>query len=806
MMTFWQDIKYGIRVLLKSPGITFIAVLAIALGIGANTAIFSVVNSVLLRPLPFNKPEQLVVVWRTHAKRGQTQGSSSFLNFADYRAQNKSFEALAAYNSSSSALSGNETPEQVEGVTATAEFFKVLGTPPLLGRTFTPEDERPGGSPVVVISHGMWQRRFGADPGIIGRQITLDGRSKTIIGVLPESFRFQLIDDPPEYWLPMDPTDDMNKQRGANYLQVLGRLREGVTIQEAEAEMKGIAGRLEQQYQEENAGRSVRLVAAHEELVGELRPTLLVLLGAVAFVLLIACANVANLLLARAAGRGREIAIRTALGAGRRRIVRQLLTESVLLSVLGGALGLLIAIWGIDLLGAVVPADIPRFGETNLDFTVLGFTLGASILTGLIFGLAPALSASKIDLNEALKEGGRSATEGRGRNRMRSLLIISEVALSLVLLVGAGLLIKSFIHLRSVNPGFNADRVLTASLSLPSVKYKGDAQIAQFIRQATERVSRIPGVEAAGAIMPLPFSQNIISVTFSLDGQPEPPPGESPISAARIITPDYLRAMGIPLVRGRAFTAQDKADSPKVILINEALARKYFPGEDPVGRRLRLGLNDINGEIVGVIGDVRGSNLSKEDGPEFYVPHEQVTFSDMSMVVRTSFDDPARIVPALRAAIQEIDKDQPLHEVRTMNSLIADSVARQRFSMTLIALFAALALVLASVGIFSVMSFLVTQRTHEIGIRMALGAQTGDVLRMIVGQGMTFTLIGIVAGLAAAFALTRVIRGLLFGVSATDPWTFTGVALLLGVVALLACYIPARRATKVDPMVALRYE
>jgi putative ABC transport system permease protein len=806
MGTILQDLRYGIRVLWKSPGVTLIAVLALALGIGANTAIFSVVNAVLLRPLPYAQPEQLVVMWRTTPKRGITQGSSSFLNFADYRAQNSSFAALTAYSSTSSALAGRETPAQVQGIRATADFFKVLGTGPLMGRTFMPEDERAGGVPVVVISYGMWQGRFGSDPNIIGQQIMLDGQSKTITGVMPASFQFQFVDDPPEFWEPLDPTGELNKQRGANYLQVLGRLNAGVTLEQAETEMKGIAARLEQQYPDANAGRSVHLVSALEDMVGELRPTLLVLLGAVALVLLIACANVANLLLARAAGRGREIAVRVALGASRWRIVRQLLTESVLLSALGGGLGLLLAVWGIDLLGAVVPADIPRFGETDLDLTVLSFTLGATILTGLIFGLAPALSASRLDLNEALKEGGRSATEGRARNRLRSLLIVAEVALSLMLLIGAGLLIKSFIRLRNTDPGFDAKRVLTTSLSMPSIKYKEDEQITRFVEQTLERISRIPNVEAVGAGMPLPFSGNTMNISFTVDGQPVPAPGDEPISGARIITPAYLQAMSIPVIRGRAFTAQDKADAPKVILINETLARKYFPGEDPVGKRLTLGLNDINGEIVGVIGDVRSSSLSKEAGPEFYVPLEQVPFSDLSLVVRTSFDDPALVAESLRAAVQEVDKDQPLYEVRTMNSLIANSVARQRFSMTLLALFAAFALLLACVGIFSVMSYLVTQRTHEIGIRMALGAQTRDVLRMILGRGMTLTLIGIGIGLAASFALTRVMRGLLFGVSATDPLTFTGVSLLLALVALAACYLPARRAARVDPMVALRYE
>ncbi|HEY0380187.1 MAG TPA: ABC transporter permease [Pyrinomonadaceae bacterium] len=805
MRTFWQDIRYGIRVLLKTPGVTFVAVLALALGIGANTAIFSVVNTVLLRPLPYDKPEQLAVALNFNQKRGLTQNSFSFPNFSDYRAQNNSFDSLAAYNDTSSALAG-ESPEQVAGVSATADVFRVLSVKPLLGRTFAPEDERPGGVPVAVISHGMWQRRFGSDPNVVGKQITLDGRSKTVIGVLPADFKFQFTEDPPEFWTPMDPDDDLNKQRGANYLHLLGRLKDGVTLRQAEAELKAIASRLEQQYQSENANRTITLVSAQENLVGDLKPTLLVLLGAVAFVLLVACANVANLLLARAAGRGREMALRTALGASRPRIIRQLLTESLLLSLIGGVLGLLLSLWGIDLLGAFVPADIPRVGETRLDLTVLFFTLGATLLTGLIFGLAPALSATKLHLNEALKEGGRSASEGRGRHRMRSLLIVSEVSLSLVLLVGAGLLIKSFIRLRNVNPGFDARGVLTASLSLSSVKYQEEEQQTRFIEQAVARAAQVQGVEAAGAVMPLPFSGNNLSISYAVDGQPEPPPGERPVSGARVITPGYLRAMGIPVIRGRDFTERDDDKAPKVVLINETLARKHFAGDDPVGKRLNLGLNDINGEVVGVVGDVRSRNLSKEAGPEFYVPYAQVPIGDVSLVVRTSSADPTPLTQALRSAVQEIDRDQPLYEVHTMNALVAESVSRQRFSMTLLALFAGLALMLASVGIFGVMSFLVTQRTHEIGIRMALGAQRRDVLKMIVGQGMKLTLVGVALGLAAAFALTRLMSSLLYGVSATDPLTFAGVSLLLAAVALLACYVPARRAMRVDPMVALRYE
>jgi putative ABC transport system permease protein len=806
MNSVWQDLRYGTRMLLKSRGFALVAVVTLALGIGINTAIFSVVNAVLLKPLPYEKPERIVRVYSTNEKRGITSNPFSYPNFADYRAEQQTFEALAAYTGASAALSGGDTPEQVAGVATSVDLFKVLGTPALKGRTFAPEDEREGGGTAVVISHGMWQRRFGGDPNIVGRQISLDGLSKTIIGVMPEGFQFLFVNDQPEFWVPLDPKGGMNIQRGAIYLSVLGRLRPNVTIEQAGAEMRTIAGRLAEQYKSENANRSVNLVPALEDMTEDLRPTLLVLLGAVGFVLLIACANVANLLLARAAGRGREMAIRAAHGASRWRIIRQLLTESLLLALLGGGLGLLLAVWGVELLASVVPADIPRFDQTGVDLSVLAFTFLASMLTGVIFGFAPAMQASRLDLNEALKEGGRSSTGGRVRNRVRSILIVSEVALSLVLLVGAGLLIKSFIELRSVNPGFNPQNALTASVSLPTVRYKENEKVRHFYQQAIERVSQLPNVEAVGAIMPLPYSNNAMSISFTVDGRPEPPPSERPASGARISTPGYFSAMGIPLVRGRVFTDQDRADSPKVILINETFARKHFPGEDPVGRRLQLGMNSINGEIVGVVGDVRSSRLDAEAGAEFYVPFSQVPVHDLSLVVRTRSGDPAALAPLMRQAVQEIDKDQPLYEVQTMSRLVASSIARQRFSMTLVALFALLALALASVGIFSVMSFLVTQRTHEIGIRMALGAQASDVLRMILGQGMLFTLLGLVLGLISAFALTRLMSGLLFKVRATDPLIFIGVSLLLAMVAFIACYLPARRATRVDPMQALHYE
>ena len=803
---FWQDLKYGVRVLIKTPLFTIVAVFVIALGIGANTAIFSVVNAVLLRPLHFESPEQLVRVFGTNPQRNSFSRPYSYLNFSDLRAQNSSLQALAAYSATSSALSGTDAPEQITGVNASGDIFSVLKTKPLLGRLLSPEDEKSGGAPVAVISHALWQRRFGADPNIIGQQIKLDGREREIVGVTPPDFRFEFVTDAADFWTPIDPQAEGFQSRGAIFLEVLGRLKPGMSLGQAQADMGAIMGRLQQEYPNPNAGIGIRLAGAQEELVGDLRPTLLVLLGAVGFVLLIACANVANLLLARAAGRGREMAVRVALGASRARIIRQLLTESTLLACVGGLLGLLFALWGVALLSSLIPQDVPRFGETSLDLPVLGFTLGATLLTGVLFGLAPAIHSARIDMNESLKEGGRGATEGRGRNRIHSLLVVSEVALSLVLLIGAGLLVKSFIKLRNTDPGFDPRNMLSASLSLAPIRYAKNEQVTQFYDRLIERVGALPGVESVGAVAPLPLSDNNMSYSFVVLDRPEPPPGQGLSASARFVTPGYFRAMGIPLRRGRMFTEQDRADTPPVLVVNETFARKYFSGEELLGKRLRLGFGRLEGEIVGVVGDVRGNSLSVPATPEYYIPQAHAASGDMSLVLRTSTTDPAALAPALRAVVREMDKDQPLYEVRTMNALVAHSMARQRFSTTLIGVFAALALLLAAVGIFSVMSFLVAQRTHEIGIRMALGAQASDILRMILGHGMVLTLGGVGLGLAASCGLTRLMSSLLFGVSATDPLTFGGVAVLLAFVALLACYAPARRATKVDPNIALRYE
>jgi len=805
MQTLYQDIRYGVRMLLKKPAFSTVSVLILGIGIGANTGIFSVVSSVLLRPLPYAHPERLVRLMSIDTKRGTTGTNLSFPNFVDMRGSNDTFDALAAYNDSTAALTGGDTAERIDIVEAAADFFSVLDVQPLVGRGFTLEDEQPG-TTSVVITHGMWQRRFGGDPDILGRSITLSGKQKYIVGVLPPDFRFVFINTSPEVFVPLNVKGSMEVQRGAGVYDVIGRLKPGVSLARAEAQLRSIAARLEEQYPEEDSGESVGVVSAQESLVKDVRTTLLLLLGTVGFVLLIACANVANLQLARATSRAREIAIRVALGASRWRIVRQLLTENLLLSVLGASMGLLLALWGLDLVSGFIPPDIPRIGDTGADWRVLAFTLAAAVLTGIGFGLAPALQASRTNLNECLKEGGRSATDSSGRQLVRSSLIVVEVALSLVLLAGAGLLIKSFMRLRSTDVGFEPERVLSASISLPTTKYPEDEQIVNFYRQLLDRASQIPGVDSAGAIMPLPLSENSISTSFSVEAQPDPGPGARPIAHARIITPDYLRSMGIPMISGRPFSERDSADAPKVILINRSFADKYFASEDPVGKRLQLGLNSIDGQIIGVVGDVRHKSLDVEAGPEYYVPHSQIGNSTMSIVLRTTTGDPAALAAPFRDLVREMDKDLPVYRIRPASQLVASSVSRQQFSMTLVAGFAMLALALACAGLFSVMSFLVAQRTHEIGIRMAIGAPTRRIRWMVVSQGLKLSVIGVAVGLALAYSLMHFMSTLLYRVTATDPTIFFGTAAALLLVSIVACDAPARRATRVDPLVALRYE
>src|SRR5579885_551280 len=812
MRTLWQDVRYGLRTLSKNPGFTAVAVLALALGIGANSAIFSVVNAVLLNPLPF--PEEGQLLRLGEGTRGQAlaeRGSFSFPDYRDVRAQARTLAHVAAFWNSGAILTGEGLEEeQLHGADVSPEYFAVLGERPELGRVLTDEDNHPDAD-AVVISHSLWQRRFGGRRDVLGQQLKLGGSTMTVVGVMPAGFEYPFRTAHQDFWEPLDdrPTP-AREQRDSRSYNIIARMKPGVTVEQANAELDTISRRLEQQYPDSNTTVLIAGASMRDDVTRDVRPALLILLGAVAFVLLIACANVANLLLARATARHKEIAVRTALGASRWRIVRQLLVESLLLALAGGAAGLLLAVWGADVLVAASPSDIPRVEQVGLDARVVIFTLLVSALTGVAFGLVPALQASKTELTGALKEGGRGATEGFRRNRARSLLVVAEVALSLVLLIGAGLLIRSFVRLMQTYHGFDPSRVIALDIPLSRQRYDTEQKQAAFFNQLVERARQLPGVEAAGLVNNLPLTHNVDELTFNIAGRPPFPPGAEAEANDTVVSPGYFEAMKIPLREGRMFSAQDGPNAPRVMLVSEALARKYFAGQNPVGQRLVIDydapLGNVTYEIVGVVGDARRASLEAAAEPEFYVLNEQLPQRRLNLVVRTSAANPASMAAALRGAVAELDKEQTVWQTRTLDQLVSASVAARRFNMALLGVFAAVALALAALGIYGVMAYTVTRRTHEVGVRMALGASRGDVLRLIVGQGMALALAGVAVGLAAAFAVTRVLAGLLYGVTTTDPLTYACLALLLAAIAFVSCYLPARRATKVDPGVALRYE
>lgn len=813
MQTLLQDLKYGLRMLAKNPGFTAVSVLTLALGIGANTAIFSVVNAVMLRPLPYPQPDRLVSVIST-VLRDNRDSNASYPDFLDWRARNHVFDEMAVFRTENFALIGSGEPVHLSGAVVSADLLSLLGVTPILGRPFVSEEDKPGmvnGSSPAILSHGLWQRQFGSDPTVAGRTIDLDGRAYTVIGVMPSGFQFPTQAEPVDLWTTIavdtKPGGGMATQRGAHYLDAIARLKPHATLGQAQAEMTAIVSVLNKEYPE-NMPRGARVVPLLDHLVGRVRPALAVLLGAVGCVLLIVSANVANLLLARATTRQREMSIRAALGASRGRVMRQVLTESTLLACVGGSLGLLLALLGTDTLIRMSPVNIPRLTQFNLDGRVLAFTSLVSLLTGLLFGLAPAVYGFKSDLAQSLKEGGRGSSEGAHGGRVRGTLVAGEVAVALVLLVGAGLLIQSFLRLERVLPGFDPHHVLTVRLDSPA-SYDQARQM-EFFERVLEGVRTLPGVRSASGVFGLPFSEVYAKTGFDIEGRPIAK-ADRPVTNYMAIKPDYFRTLGIPLREGRDFTLRDDLKAPPVAIINETLARRYFPHQDPIGQRIQPGISNGYGdkppmrEIVGVVGDVKVSSLAADPQAQCYVPLAQSPIGLMTVVVRTD-GDPLHLAPAVRSSVAALDKNVPAYNIRTLDQSLAQSVAQPRFITLLLGIFAGLAVVLAAVGLYGLMAYSVVQRTHEIGVRIALGADRAHVLKLVAGQGLTLTLAGIVIGLGGAFGLTRLLSSMLYGIRPSDPLTFALAAVLLTAVALLASYIPARRATKVDPMVALRYE
>jgi putative ABC transport system permease protein len=802
-----KDIRYGLRSLIKHPTFTVVSIVTLALGIGANTAIFTVVNAVVLRPLPFQDGDRLAVVWTT--KDTNQEQALSFADYNDLKNQTKTFSAVGGASPLwNFTLTGSGEPEPLQGMYVSASLFELLRVAPARGRNFTNDDDRVGGAPVAIISHSLWQRRFGGDENVVGKQMMVSGVSTTVIGVMPVGF--QVLDPAAELWLPLAQNQFASSGRQVRLLSVVGRLADGLKPAAAGNEMNAIASQWAAQYPDTNSGVGMRVVPMHDQVTGKFRPALLLLLGAVGLVLLIACANIINLMLVRSASRQKEIAVRAALGAGRMRLLRQLLTESITLSLLGGGAGILLGAWGVQALLALNPISLPQYNQIRVDFTVLSFTLAASILTGIVFGLAPAWQTLKFDLHSALKEGGRTAIADARQRRLSSLLVIAETAMAMVLLIGAGLLLKSFAHLLDVKPGFNTENVLTMQIGLPNASYQEPQKRVAFIKQLEANLAGAPEVTSVGVVTRLPLlsALNNITTFLAIEGR-DVPAGERPEIDFRRASTGYFQTMGIPLLSGRLVTEQDIVNNNRYVVINDAMAKRFWPGEDPVGKRISTanstGQQTQWQTIVGVVGSVRHLGLDVAPRPESYYHTNTVPPFGPVVVIRTT-GDPQRLISIARAKVRELDRDVPISNVNTMEQLVAQSVAQRRFGMFLVGIFAVLALVLAVVGIYGVVSYSVTQRTNEIGVRMALGASASDVLKMVLKNGMTLALIGVGIGLAGAFAMTRLLAAMLFDVRPTDIATFAIVSVGLILVALLACYVPARRAMKVDPLVALRYE
>jgi putative ABC transport system permease protein len=810
-----SEIKVALRGLLKTPGFTVIAIVTLALAIGATTAVVSLVNALLVRPLPYHDPSRLVLLWEQFALQGLERIPISAPEFRDYEKQAHSFDGIAAFNYATFNLSAGDLSERIQGAVVSPSLFALLGARPLRGRTFSPDEQQVGRDDVVLISEGLWRRRFNSDPAVVGNKLLLNDRGYTVVGIMPARFEFPLplfnvqgnrFAERADIWKPVAFTKDELKSRGSRNYGVIARLRDGVSTRHAQGELNALTADWIRQYRQNygnGEGFSGTLYPLHEQVVGTMRTGLLILSCSVAFVLLIACANLATMLLARASARERELAIRIALGAGPWRLLRQLLTETVLLALVGAAVGTILSVWGLEFLRHIGARTIPRLAEVNIDPTVLAITAIIAVGTGILFGLAPGLASAKPELTEALKEGGRGSTAGTRRNRLRNGMIVAEIALALVLLVGAGLLIKSFVRLQHVDPGFNPRNVLTAEINLPDLKYAAGKPVRDFYAALDQRIHNLPGVQSSAFTWILPLSGSNTDNSFLIEGRPHQV--VFPDEELRQITPDYFRVLQTPLSKGRFFTETDNADAPGVVIINEALARKYWPNEDAIGKRISF--DDSKRKwitIVGIVGNIRHRGLDLDPKPEIYVPHAQTGYRGMILTVRSK-QDPRSLVSAIRRELRTLDPDLPIAHVRTFEEVISDSVAPRRLSVVLLGVFAAVALLLAAVGVYGVMSYLVVQRTHEIGVRMALGAQRRDVLHLVIGHASKLVGLGTAIGLILTLFSTRGLSALLYGVGAFDPITIVFVTLLLATIALLASYLPALRATRADPMIALSH-